>query len=768
MIASKYNWQVLASQDNQTVKDIQDAFGASQLIAQILVSRGYDTLDKVNRFLHPDLDMLYDPFLFYGMTTAVDRIMAAIDNNEKIVVYGDYDVDGMTATTIMTSALEIMGANVTYFVPSRFNDGYGPNLAAYQQLVAEGMELLITVDNGVTGYDEIAWLKTVGVDTIVTDHHELPDQLPEAVAVIHPRHPMGDYPFGALSGAGVAFKVASALLEAPADEMLDLAAIGTIADVMSLTDENRVIVALGLKSINQAPRLGIEAILSLLSGQIDQVTAETVGFQIAPRLNSLGRLKDATDGVRLLLSDDDDEAKRLATQIDSLNDERKALVDSITEQALQQAAGERQNDAVLLIVGQGWHEGVLGIVAARVLEHTGKPTIILNHAGDMMKGSARSISAFNLYQAMQPHRALYHAFGGHALAAGMTIPFENLVAVRELLNQAALTQHLAEDNQLPLSITASVSGQDFNQQNFDQLQLLAPFGQDNAEPIFLVALTNTQNVKTMSDGKHLRFTGQTSDQPLPIIGWQMGMYADALTGHYDSLEVVGTMSKNTFRGATNYQMIAKDMRAQGSGILDIRTSRLTRQTFNHTATYIFFNQKVYEQLNSVIQGNSRAIWWEDAFNLTNAGLMAFVDLPADLDQLHQVLAYVPADGWAPIFYTSHPAYLQKVPGHAEFATFYKFMMQQRQVALKQYFDQMAAHLKMSPETLRLIINVFLDAKFVTIENGFLNAVQQPVSTELEQTKSYQAYLNKREIERQLIYSSTSELEQLLNELAKAD
>ena len=283
MISPHYQWDFPAVANEAAAKEIAETFGVSELVAKILVNRGYDTIETANAFLRPGIEGLYDPFLLHDMDVAITRIMTGIDNGEKIVVYGDYDVDGITSTAIMTWALELMGADVSYYVPNRFKDGYGPNFVQYQRLAGEGMQLLITVDNGVSGRDEVAWLMNNGVDVIVTDHHEMPAELPEAVAVVHPRHPEGAYPFGGLSGAGVAFKVASALLEEPADEVMDLAALGAVADVMELVDENRAIVAMGLANLKEDPRPGLAALLQTAGTNQADIDSMTIGFTIGPR-----------------------------------------------------------------------------------------------------------------------------------------------------------------------------------------------------------------------------------------------------------------------------------------------------------------------------------------------------------------------------------------------------------------------------------------------------------------------------------------------------
>ncbi|WP_270321053.1 single-stranded-DNA-specific exonuclease RecJ [Weissella confusa] len=767
MISPRYQWDFPAVANEGAAKEIAETFGVSDLVAKILVNRGYDTVESANAFLRPGMDALYDPFLLHDMDVAIERIMTAIDNGEKIVVYGDYDVDGITSTAIMTWALELMGADVSYYVPNRFNDGYGPNMAQYQRLASEGMQLLITVDNGVSGREEVNWLMANGVDVIVTDHHELPEQLPDAVAVVHPRHPAGDYPFGGLSGAGVAFKVASALLEEPADEVMDLAALGAVADVMELVDENRAIVAMGLANLKEDPRPGLAALLEVAGTAQADIDSMTIGFTIGPRLNALGRMADATDGVRLLLSDDPEEASELAKHIDKLNRERQDLVASISEEALAQAA-KLTTDPVLVVAGNGWHEGVLGIVASKLVEATGKPAIVLNDEDGSMKGSGRSVAAFDLFAALDGHRDLLTAFGGHASAAGMTIPTANLQAVRDVLRAEAANQHLAEAGLPEIRIAAEVTAKDFNRQNYEQLQVLAPFGEGNPEPLFAVNLAGVQNVKTMSEGKHLRFTAETSAGTLPVVAFGRGPLADDLAGRFESIRIVGTMSENSFRGDVSYQMMLTDIEAKGSSLLDWRTTRLTTQTFANPATYIFFNKKHYEQLAPTIKAPAEALYWEDAFNRTSVGTMAFVDIPDDMAQLGDLLKFVPAGRLAPIFYAKTPAYLQKVPSKADFAKVYKFARSFQNIALRTQYDAVLAHLGMERSMLTLILQVFLDAKFVTIVDGVLNAVPEPAPMALEETASYQQFLARRQLEEQLIYSSTSELESLLTNLSKQE
>ena len=767
MINSRYQWHFPEVSNQKAIKTLSETFGITELIAKILVNRGYDTVEAANAFLRPELSGLHDPFLLHDMDKAIERLMQAIDSGQKIIVYGDYDVDGMTSTAIMTWALELMGANVDYFVPSRFSDGYGPNLANYQKLAAEGMQLLVTVDNGVSGKDEIAWLMAQGIDVIVTDHHELPEELPVATAIVHPRHPEGSYPFGGLSGAGVAFKVVSALLEEPADEVLDLAALGTVADVMSLTDENRIIVKQGLESLKLDPRPGVAALLAAAGTQLSDIDSSTIGFTIAPRLNALGRLENATTGVQLLLMDEPEEAKPLADHVNALNQERQQLVTKITTAAQEQAT-QLSEDPVLVVAGENWHEGVLGIVASKLVEQTGKPTIVLNVNDDEMKGSGRSVAAFDLFTALDGHRDLMTTFGGHASAAGMTVPTNNLTALRAALRDEAAQQQLATAQKADMQIATTVTAADFTKENFDNLQVLAPFGEGNPEPLFMLDLRGVNQVKTMSEGKHLRFIAQTDTDQLPVVAFGWGNQASALAGHFSSLQIVGTMSQNSYRGNISYQLMLRDMSAKGAAILDWRTSHLTKQTFSKPVTYVFFKEKHLQQLAAYVDPAAQALMWQDALQMSNIQTMVLVDLPDSLDQLQTLLQTSTPGRLAPMFYVQSPVYLQKVPSKQVFSNVYKFVLSFKDINLQTQFDAMVKHLKISNMTLKLILKVFLEAKFVTIDNGVLNAVPNPTPMKLTQTQTFQRFMAQRDLEQQLIYSTTAELETLLMKLSKQE
>lgn len=376
-----------------------------------------------------NIDDLHDPFLMHDMDKAVDRIQIAIMEGQPILIYGDYDADGITSTSIMLETLEMIGANVQYVLPNRFIHGYGPNKELFAEKINEGVKLIVTVDNGVAGNEAIEFANSQGVDVIVTDHHEMPPVLPDAYCIIHPRHPEGSYPFGELAGAGVAFKLATALLEEVPLEMLDLVTIGTVADLVSMTGENRNLVKLGLQAIKQTQRLGLLELLKVSSVDLQKVDETSIGFSLGPRLNAIGRLGDPNPAVELMTTFDDEVAQNLAEKLNKINEDRKTIVQETTAEAI---ALVNPGDAVHLIAKEGWNPGVLGIVAGNILKQTGCPTIVLSiDENGVAKGSGRSIDALDLFSMLNTMRSEFTHFGGHAAAVGLTMPSENIDTLRK-------------------------------------------------------------------------------------------------------------------------------------------------------------------------------------------------------------------------------------------------------------------------------------------------------------------------------------------------
>lgn len=568
MISAKYDWTLSDRQPDEGFFKRAKALGLDQLAATICYQRGIDQADALEEFLTADLSQLHSPSLLHDMDKAVERIRSAIAQNEPILIYGDYDADGMTAASIVKETLEMLGAEVEVYLPNRFTDGYGPNLSVYQYFIEQqGISLIVTVDNGVAGHEAIAYAQEQGVDVIVTDHHSLPDELPAAFAIVHPEHPESDYPFKHLAGCGVAFKLATALLETLPTEFLDLVAIGTIADMVSLTGENRLLVKAGLQVLKETERLGLQEMLRLADIDPGTVNEETVGFTLAPQLNALGRLDDPNAAIELLTGFDDEEARELALMIQAKNEERKELVQSIYEEAKQQV---KTDSPVQVLAKDGWHPGVLGIVAGRLLEELGQPVIALGISEGKAKGSARSPEFFDLFAALNPHRDLFVAFGGHSGAAGMTIEVEKLEKLQTVLVAFAEASEIEMNQKPALSLAGQLSLPDLSLETLKSLDKLAPFGMDNPKPVFQLRQSQVVQARTMGQGgSHLKLRVKEGDSQYDVVAFGRGSLMSEFQ-QATGLELAVTLSVNRWNGATTLQLMLQDARVNGVQLLDIR------------------------------------------------------------------------------------------------------------------------------------------------------------------------------------------------------
>jgi len=586
---SQNNWQILPQPTEKTVRQLTTKLNIDPLTATVVAQKGFITPESAFQYLQPSIDQLHDPMLLHDMDKAFERLTEAAFGGEKIVVYGDYDLDGMTSTAVMVEALEVLGADVTAYIPNRFKDGYGPNIEVYKRLITEGAQIIVTVDNGVSGHEAVAYAMSQGVDVIITDHHEMPPSLPEAYAIVHPRHPDGHYPFDDLSGVGVAFKVAQALLtdgqsitdksELPT-EMLDLVALGEIADMVSLTDENRTLVSWGLKQINDNPRPGLVALLKNAGQMANQpIISETVSFKIAPRLNAVGRLGDAQLALDLLLSQDSDEAIEIASQVEAINAQRQEFVEEVFGAAKQIALSDKHaNDQVLVVAGENWHQGILGIVASRLVELLHKPVIVLSLIDGIYKGSGRTYNNFDLYTLMGQYRALYDTFGGHASALGLAISPENLSKLREQLAELPTLDvpeiSVAVNMMLPVSKMAiSV---------YDGLTLLEPFGTGNAQPTFGVQEPTIGKAVTMgSTNQHLKLT--LANQ-IEAVGFNHPEWT-TIVAHPANISFVATLGLNYFRGKKRLQLLLTDVSMPA-----VVENDAHKKFFGHVYKFIYAHQ----------------------------------------------------------------------------------------------------------------------------------------------------------------------------------
>lgn len=512
------------------------AGGIPLRLAQVLWARGVRTMEEAEAFLSPSLNDLHDPFLLMGMDRAVERVRAAIESGERMIIYGDYDVDGVCATALLLETLQAHGANVGYYIPSRHREGYGLNQEAVASLAREA-KLLITVDCGITSVEEAALCKSLGVALIITDHHEPPANQPEAFAIINPL--LGGYPFRRLCGAGVAFKLAQALFGFEAVRgLMELVALATVADLVPLLGENRILVHFGLKQIQATKRTGLRALIHASGLDGKEITSGHLGFQLGPRINAGGRLHEASRSVEMLITHDEAVAARVAAALQAENTERKRLEEDLVAQAVQQVevSVDFLREKVLIIVGQDWNTGVVGLVASRLVERFAWPAVVLSESGGICTGSARSIPGINIHAALTQCADLFLRFGGHAQAAGMTLASENVPELRARLNEAVAA--VAERDAYVPSAVYDVPCvlAEINIPFIEQLERLAPTGYGNPSPVFLLTGATVLEARNVgSNGKHLRLRLGQNNTAMNAIAFGQGEKRATLPEQVDVL-----------------------------------------------------------------------------------------------------------------------------------------------------------------------------------------------------------------------------------------
>lgn len=557
---ARHHWEI-ANLDHGRVQAFARAVNGPSILAQLLLLRGVDTADKARDFLHPRLQHLSDPFLLTDMDAAVDRIAHARRRKERVFVAGDFDVDGISATAVMVSALKRYGIeDVSFSIPLRLSEGYGIRPSHVEQAREEGATLIVTVDNGITAHAAAARARELGIDLIITDHHALDTTLPEAAAVINPKREDPSYPGWNLCGAAVAFKLGMALNGTPND--LDIVALGTVADVMPLVGENRVLVALGLKHMATHQRMGLAKLAESARFDLADVSSQRIGFQLGPRLNAAGRLDDGLVALELLLSDCPLEAGKMARQLEQANEKRRAIERDIFEEAREELEETLQDDQRGIVLARpDWHAGVIGIVAARIQGHYGRPTILLT-AGEegLLRGSCRSGPGFDMVQALAACEEMLIQFGGHKAAAGLSLHADRLDAFRGAFEEEVRRQVGGEELVESLPIDAVASFSQINGELLNGLARLEPFGQANPQPVFcsMGVEARPEEVRILKDA-HLKMTLRQGDHLMPAIGFGMAerFYADDFPR---LLDVAYAPQYNTWRGETTIQLQLKDIR----------------------------------------------------------------------------------------------------------------------------------------------------------------------------------------------------------------
>lgn len=490
------------------VEKLESELGADSLPAKVLLARDVSTKQQA-KTKYLDAVPLSDPFLMKDMDKAVNRILKAVENEEKIVVYGDYDVDGVCAAATLFSYLESIGANVFYKLPNRESEGYGLNSEVLKKLKDKGVSLVITVDNGISAIDQVKYANSIGLDIVITDHHLPKKEIPPALAVVDPLQPDDTSPCKILAGVGVAFKLVCALEGALCEEMLDFYAdfvcVGTVADLMLLEGENRAIVKAGLEILNSSPRCGFESLMKISGISGKEVTSENIAYTIAPRINAAGRMSDATIALELLLCEDEEDADNLASFLESENRKRQETQNKIAEDITNEilSNSEMLKDRVIVVWGDDYHPGVIGIVASRLVERYARPAIVFTKDGDEYKGSGRSVPAFSLHNALDNTKEYLIRFGGHELAAGLAVEKENLENFRRAVNEFALKdENMSKTRDLETDCLVELS--EISVRSVNQVNFLAPFGNGNPSPLFMAKNLQITAVFPVSDGKHVR------------------------------------------------------------------------------------------------------------------------------------------------------------------------------------------------------------------------------------------------------------------------
>lgn len=542
-------------------------------MARLLILRGLTSLDEAQRFLNPSLSGLHDPFLMCGLDQAVKRILEAVAQHEKILIYGDYDVDGMTAVVILRKAIQLIGGEVSYHIPRRLVDGYGMREDVIERAAAEGFRLIISVDTGIRAFEVVNAATALHLDTIITDHH-LPEEeghgqteLPQALAVLNPKRRDCRYPDKNLCGCGVAFKLVQALLQTNGrsnllESFLKIVAIGTIADVVPLVGENRVIAKLGLEGLMEPANLGLKALLDTTGLKDKKITASDVGFRIAPRINAVGRMGGANEVVELLSTNDEALTRSLAEKMNAMNAERQHIEQTILESIEAQLAAhpEMKDQYCLVLAGEGWHRGVIGIAASKVVEKYGRPALVIACEDGRGQGSGRSIRPFHLLHALEQVRDLFLRFGGHSHAVGFALPTERIPELRTRLNHVAQSALKPEDLVPQIEIDAQVRLSDLDEGLYEEMGRLEPFGEGNPFPVFSASDLKLVYEPRLLKDKHLKLRVEQDGVEMDALGWGMGDRLESVRKKEKGpLTMAFQLSQNTFQSTTSLQLIIKDL-----------------------------------------------------------------------------------------------------------------------------------------------------------------------------------------------------------------
>lgn len=768
LLKSKTRWMVKPS-DHGQIETLVNELDISPLVASLLINRGLNTVETARSFLF-GADDFHDPFLFDGMDKAVTRIQTAINNAEPILIYGDYDADGVSSTTVLMTTLQELGADVQFYIPNRFTEGYGPNEQAFRYAADIGIKLIITVDTGIAAVNEAKVAKELGMDLIITDHHEPGPVLPDAYALIHPKLAGGTYPFRDLAGVGVAFKLSHALYGKLPEHLLEIAVIGTIADLVPLKGENRLIAKRGLEKLKSTDNMGLKAIFKLAGVDQKAINEETIGFTLAPRINAVGRLEDADLAVQLLLSQDAEEAQAIAEEIDRLNKTRQEIVTAITDEAIKEVEENFPiaDNQVLVIGKEGWNAGVIGIVASKLVERYYRPTIVLSFDSEkgLAKGSARSIAGFDLFKNLSACRELLPHFGGHPMAAGMTLKIEDVPELRKRLNAFAKDQ-LTEDDFIPVTMLDSkINLADIDLEAIEELNLLAPYGVDNPKPKMMIQDAEIVNMRKIgSNQTHLKMTiSGGEDSNLDGVGFGLGTLADHISP-MSKISLIGHLAINEWNNIRKPQIFIQDLAVHQWQLFDYRgggrINNVIESVPKEKRKWILFHEGLLEKLTNKTLPTDEIVLIETAERAKTEDIeganIILVDLPPAKNLLFELLkGKNPARIYA-YFYKKDSDFFSTFPTREHFKWFYALLLKKGPIDLQKYGDAIAKQRGWSRETVFFMSKVFSELDFVTINNGFITLKRQAQKRDLTDSRTYLEKQEQFVIENELLFSNYQQL-----------
>ena len=748
----KYNW-IYPNYDENFIKELE-SYSISKNVAKILNARNITDMTSVKKYFSDEYEEGYDPFLMHDMQKAVDRINEAIENEEKILVYGDYDADGITSTVLLVETLISMGANVSSYIPNRFEEGYGPNKEAFTKIIDSGITLIITVDNGIAGIEEVDLANELGCDVIVTDHHKIQDTIPNAYAIIHPEHPEGNYPFKKLAGVGVAFKLAHALLEIFPDFLLDLVAIGTIADMVSITDENRIFVKQGLELINEDPRIGLKMLLEL-SGIDTKIDEQTVGFYIAPKLNSIGRMDSAKLGLTFLMAEEPVTARALAEQIEQYNIQRKQVTEDIVKDVISKIENSEKKQKNVIMVSGEYHEGVLGIVASNIVEKYQKPVFIMNEKEGVLKGSARSIFDFNIYVAMNKISDLFLAFGGHTLAAGFSFEKSNFEKIEEFLDNEFEEFKQNNDLKANKNIDIVTSLEDISYQFLNSLDALKPYGMDFEKPTVLIENAMVLNKAYFgSEKQYLRLTIADEVGNLDCITFKDSVTFDKVEKN-DIIDLLCNIDKNNFNGRTKLQahiidihikeFLFEDLRFINYDIANIDTNYLKLSKHRDDKDNNFYQ---YKDLDSLIDKEFEYIY--------------LLDIPTSKEYLYKIINLKPKKVFLICEEKQVLSDVYLIDKNRLIKLFNLILStNNKQINVAQQLDQLLVVLKTNVDSLKIMIQIFKELELINFVNNTIILNPDYKTVDLKKSSSFIRMENIFEVENLLLKESITNINKIL-------